>query len=76
MRTLTTTAAISPSHTLTMQVPADIAPGIYDVMLVIQEPLSTPRWNGFFRDWPPHNVALADPTMMFRREDIYGDDGR
>ena len=76
MRTLTTTAVISPTHTLTMQVPPDIAPGIHDVLVVIQEPRPSPRWNGFFRDWPPHNVGLADPIMTFRREDIYGDDGR
>ncbi len=26
--------------------------------------------------WPTFPAALADPTRTFRREDIYGDEGR
>lgn len=25
---------------------------------------------------PPHDVGLTDPDFTFRREDLYGDDGR
>ena len=27
-------------------------------------------------EWPGHDAKLNDPTCTFRREDIYGDDGR
>ena len=76
MRTLTATAVVNENHTLTVEVPADISPGIHEVVVVIQHPEPQQRPNELFRDWPAHNVGLVDPTMTFRREDIYGDDGR
>jgi hypothetical protein len=76
MRTLTATAVISPNHTLTMQVPADLTPGVHEVVVLIQEPAALAQSSGLFRDWPAHNVGLIDPSMTFRREDLYGDDGR
>jgi hypothetical protein len=75
MRALGTTAVVNENHMLTMQVPADIAPGVHEVVVVIQE-AETEKQNGLFRDWPAHDVGLIDPTKTFRREDIYGDDGR
>jgi hypothetical protein len=75
MRTLATTAIVSDNHTLTVQVPVDIAPGVHEVVVVIQGP-HPQQQNGLFRDWPAHQVALVDPTVTFRREDMYGDDGR
>ena len=76
MRTLTTTAVISPNHTLTVQVPGDIAPGVHEVVIVIGGPAPQQSQPLSFRDWPAHDVGLVDPTMTFRREDLYGDDGR
>ena len=76
MRTLNTTAIVSPNHTLTVQVPADITPGVHEVVVLIQEPAPLPQSSGLFRDWPPHEVGLVDHSMTFRREDMYGDDGR
>ncbi|HSH77548.1 MAG TPA: hypothetical protein VLA19_03340 [Herpetosiphonaceae bacterium] len=78
MRTIETTATISPDGTLMVQVPSDVAPGQHRIVLVIdpeadEPPVRTPRppleyhvspWEG----WP------ADST--FRREDIYCADGR
>jgi hypothetical protein len=77
MRTIETTAVVTPEHTLTVQLPADVAPGTHKVVVVIEEVEAAPkppvpRWI----DWPAHNVQLTDPTCTFRREDMYGDDGR
>jgi hypothetical protein len=74
MRTIETTAEVTPEHTLTIQLPADIPPGPHRVVLVIESgerkvPLP-------WKDWKPHDVGLVDPNFTFRREDLYGDDGR
>jgi hypothetical protein len=29
-----------------------------------------------WREWTPHNTGPVDPANTFRREDLYGDDGR
>ncbi len=78
MRTIETTATITPDGTLAAKVPSDIAPGQHRIVLVLDQAkddtvaaVSKPplefrvsQWEG----WP------ADST--FRREEIYGADGR
>jgi hypothetical protein len=78
MRTIETTATITPDGTLTAKVPADVTPGQHRIVVVLEQETREPTvltpkpplmfhvspWEG----WP------ADCT--FRREDIYGDDGR
>jgi hypothetical protein len=78
MRTIETTATIMPDGTLMAKVPSDIVPGQHRIVVVLEQetgetPAPMPKpplefhvspWEG----WP------ADCT--FRREDIYGDDGR
>ena len=77
MRALTATATVRPDHVLTVQVPADIAPGTHQVVVVLQEAGAPMSQVDFMEDWPaPHNTGLVDPNMTFRREDIYDDDGR
>jgi hypothetical protein len=76
MRALTVTAVVRPDHTLTVQVPADIPPGTHQVVVVLQEDASPPRRDRFTADWPVHQSGPVDANMTFRREDIYGDDGR
>ena len=80
MRTIETQVTVTPDGQLTVQVPAlaDIPPGKYKAVLVIDEhlappparvpkpPLSLKTWK--WAAWP------ADAT--FRREDLYGDTGR
>ncbi len=73
MRTIETTVVVTPEHTITMKVPDDIPPGEFPVVVVIgngKPPV--PPWAG----WKPHDVGLTDPNFTFRREDLYGDDGR
>jgi hypothetical protein len=75
MRALTTTAIVRPDHTLTVQVPPDIPPGVRSVVVVLEEPSPSPAASAPLR-LSPHPVGLADDARTFRREDIYGDDGR
>ena len=76
MRAVTATAIVRADHMLTVQVPADIPPGVHEIVVVLQEEASHPQPEQLFKDWPAHEVGLVDPTMTFRRENLYGDDGR
>lgn len=76
MRTLTTKAVVTADHTLTMPVPEDLSPGEHQVTVIIQDGTASPPKNSLRMDWPAHAVALVDPKNTFRREDLYGDDGR
>lgn len=76
MRALTATAVVRPDHTLTLQVPPDIPPGVHQVVVVLQDEAQPAKPDQAFVDWPAHPVGLLDPAMTFRREDIYGDAGR
>jgi hypothetical protein len=76
MRAVTATAVVHPDHTLTVQIPEDIPPGTHQVVIVLQDSLSPRQQKIFLASWEPHDVGIVDPTMTFRREDIYGDDGR
>ena len=78
MKSMQTTATVSVDGKLIVQLPPSISPGEHRVLLVIEDDtrpvqariykrplgLNVLRWE----TWP------ADST--FRREDIYGDDGR
>ncbi len=77
MRALTVTAVVRADHMLMVQVPEDIPPGSYQVVVVLQEDGSPPQpKDRFTADWPIHQSGPIDPNMTFRREDIYDDDGR
>jgi hypothetical protein len=75
MRTLTLTAVVRPDHTLTAQVPADIPPGDRTVLLILDDASGVDQSRTPLR-FSPHPVGPADPGCSYRREDIYGDDGR
>jgi hypothetical protein len=77
MRALTLTAVVRPDHMLMVQVPAGIPPGTHQVVVVLQgnEGVTSPG-ERFMENWPVHDCGPIDPNMTFRREDIYGDDGR
>jgi hypothetical protein len=72
MKTITTTAVIGPDQVLTVHLPADVSPGPHEVVVILNGAAVTPvpTWT------PPHPVGPADPSCTYRREDIYGDDGR
>ena len=74
MRTIEAIATVTEDGKLTVNVPPDIPAGEHRVVLVVDvsplpegyQPLRLHVWN--LNAWP------ADFT--FRREDLYGDDGR
>jgi hypothetical protein len=75
MRAVSTTAVVRPDHTLVVQLPADIPAGTHEIVIVLQD--QPAQQTALLAKWPaPHDVGLVDPNMTFRREDIYGDDGR
>jgi hypothetical protein len=75
MRTVETTATVTPDHTVTVRVPDDIPAGACRVVLVIDAAPPAPTGQYPF-GIKPHDVGLVDPNFTFRREDLYGDDGR
>lgn len=77
MRALTLTALVRADHMMMVQVPEDIPPGTHEVVVVLQEGTVLRQPEGrFTANWPVHDSGPIDPNMTFRREDIYGDDGR
>jgi hypothetical protein len=76
MRTIETTAVVTPEHTITVQLPPDVPPGPCQVVVVVGTAgLPVHRATGqplVFSNYP---VRLATDTT-FRREEMYGDDGR
>ena len=75
MRALTATGIVSVNHTLTVPVPADILPGPQALVLVFADAAAVPRLSSVPR-FTPHPVGPADLNTTYRREEIYGDDGR
>lgn len=73
MKTIETTAIVTESGKLTVQLPSDIAPGEYKIVLVIDETLSVKETHLplKFSDYP---VGLASDDFTFRREDLYRND--
>jgi hypothetical protein len=76
MRTLTTMAVVSDNHTLTVQVPADILPGLKQVVIVLEDDTSVNKASRTLSLPRPHSAGPVDPTRTYRREEMYGDDGR
>jgi hypothetical protein len=75
MRTIETRAQVGDDRKLVVQLPPDVAPGEHRVVVVIEEIPATPRTCEPLR-FPGYDVDLIDPNFKFRREDLYGDDGR
>jgi hypothetical protein len=75
MRALTATGVVHADHTLTVTLPPDIPPGPRTVVVVIEE--SAPAGQPVNTlDLTPHPVGPTEPSCTFRREDLYGEDGR
>ncbi len=79
MRTIETTARVGKDRKaqLLLEFPPDITPGDYKMLVVVDEKAIGPGENGHIDfdclawDW---DAWPKDAT--FRREDIYGEDGR
>lgn len=78
MRTLEITLTVQPDGTATLELPPDVLPGEHRAVLVIEESAQVADRDDTPEALQLHTFALtnwpADAT--FRREDLYGDDGR
>lgn len=78
MRTLEITLTVQPDGTATLELPPDVLPGDHRAVLVIEETSGPPIVEATTKPFQLYTFPLtnwpADAT--FRREDLYGDDGR
>lgn len=73
MRTIETTAVVTPDHTITVQLPADVPVGQCRVVVVVDTPAGE---RPFPYNLPVYDVGPWPEGFTVRREQIYGDDGR
>ena len=76
MKTIQTTIVVDAEGKATLHLPADVTPGPHRVSVTIEEsPLPVQSFR--VEDLPRHNIPWPfAPGKTFRREDLYGDDGR
>jgi hypothetical protein len=79
MRTIETTAVVAVDGKLTITLPSDVVPGEHRIVVVIDTPLTV--LSPEHPPKPPLKLASwkweAWPEeCVFRREDMYGNDGR
>jgi hypothetical protein len=77
MKTIELIAPVNADRTVTIPLPEGVAPGAAEVHLVVvveDAAKPSPRRNPL--QSPGHDLRLIDPSFTFRREDLYGDDGR
>jgi hypothetical protein len=69
MKTISTKAVIGPDRVLTVQLPADVAPGEHEVVVVLNGAAEALAVTG-----PPYPFRESDLSVRFSREELYGDD--
>jgi hypothetical protein len=75
LKTIETVLTVDEQGMATVRMPPDVAPGAHRVVMVIEEELKKPKIPLSF---PKHDIGPwpFGPNETFRREDLYGDDGR
>jgi hypothetical protein len=73
MRTVDATIEIRPDGSMSVRLGAGLGPGEHRGLFVLDEPASAETPAREVLSLPPLKVGF-DPTLTFRREDIYGDD--
>jgi hypothetical protein len=74
MKTIETTIQVDPQGMAAIRVPADLAPGPYRAVIVIEtSEADSARAQLIFS---AHDVGPWPEGFTVRREEIYGDDGR
>ena len=78
VKTIETTATVTPDGTLTAHVPGEVPPGEHRVLVLVDggatdRPRERPR-RGL--NLPLHDVGQWPAKLSLRREDMYGDWGR
>ena len=76
MRTIETTGIVTAEHTIMLTLPDDVPAGTLKLIVVLpsEQPDVKPpfAWNQL----PTYDLEFADNIGTFRREEMYGDDGR
>ena len=75
MKAIKATIVVDADHRATIQLPVEVEPGEHTVTLLIgASPSEAPLpWDGY----PSHDIPWIWPEDdTFRREEMYGDDGR
>lgn len=75
MRVIETIVNVMPDGTTLVKDLLDIAPGEHRVVLVIDEQPDKPRARRPLR-FTAYPAGPSSPSDTFRRENLYGDDGR
>lgn len=76
MLTIQTRVTVDDQGVATLRMPAEIAPGQHEVVLVIGETAVRPR-APIMEGFPRHDVRVDLPEgYSFRREELYDDSGR
>ena len=75
MRAIEVTIKVSEDGAVELEVPADLLPGKHQALLVVEE-LSVSRPGREPLKLRAYPIGLVSENDTFRREDIYGDDGR
>jgi hypothetical protein len=79
MRTIETAIFVNPdgSAVIELQLPGNVSAGVHRAVVIVEE---QPVVAGQHVDTPPNLLPLAfegwPKGCAFRREDLYGDDGR
>lgn len=83
MHTIQTTAVVTPEHTVTLTLPADIPPGVRDIVVVLPADTpavtasSTPAAHGAFTaGWPVFDLGPWPEGFTVSREQVYADGAR
>jgi len=75
VRTVETTATVTPDGRLTVQVPLNVTPGTHQIVLVIDDESREARERQL-GSFPVVSVGDRPSDLSLRREDMYGDAGR
>lgn len=77
MRTLEAVGVVQADHTVTIRLPEDVPVGSHQFVLVYDDQANLSKLFGpRTLTLNPHPVGPVDPNCTYRREDMYGDDGR
>ena len=76
MRTIETTGVVTPEHTITLTLPDDVPIGTHNLIVVLSSESPDVKPPCLWKQLPTYDLEFADDVGTFRREEIYGDDGR
>ena len=76
MRTIETTVLVDAERRAVVHLPADVLPGAYRAVVVMEEASAVEGQPRLPLQLPVHDVGPWPEGLSLRREDMYGDDGR